>query len=329
MARIRTIKPEFFDDPEVGDLSPWARLFFIGLWTQADREGRIAADWRRLKARLFPYDAKCPELSRLAVELHGKDMVRHYQDTDGRDCLWIVNFLTHQRPHPKEPASTIEPWPGREKTEEKPKAVEKHGEPGKDTASRVDNGLWTMDHGSGEGNGSLAMDHGDAPAVAVGDGFADFWEQYPNHKSRAAAEKAWRRLAPGAELREAIAAALAWQTRSVAWLKDGGGFVPHAATWINGRKWEDEAKPGDVVTDDAEAFVKAFVNWHLQARGAIYVPSLDDRLAAARLVVEYPDAAERESMARLLLTADTKLDRTIPVLLHHAPRIAAKVRAAS
>ena len=50
------IKPEFFDDPAVADLSPHARLFFIGLWLHADREGCLEDDMRRLKAKIFPYD---------------------------------------------------------------------------------------------------------------------------------------------------------------------------------------------------------------------------------------------------------------------------------
>ena len=131
MARIRTIKPEFFDDPDVGDLSPWARLLFIGLWTQADRDGRLVADWRRLKARLFPFDAKCPDLSRLAVELHGKDMIRRYQDSHGRSLIWIRNFTKHQRPHPKEAQSLIEPCPNGD--------GKLHGSPLKETASKPDN----------------------------------------------------------------------------------------------------------------------------------------------------------------------------------------------
>ena len=42
MARIRTIKPEFFDDPKIGRLSPLARLAFIGLLTQSDS----ASGWK-------------------------------------------------------------------------------------------------------------------------------------------------------------------------------------------------------------------------------------------------------------------------------------------
>ncbi len=101
------IKPDFFDDPNIGELTPLARLFFIGLWTQADREGRVEDDVRRLKIRIFPFDAV--DVEALAVELHGKDMIRRYSAGEKRGYIWIRNFTKHQRPHPKEPASLIPP----------------------------------------------------------------------------------------------------------------------------------------------------------------------------------------------------------------------------
>lgn len=56
MARIRTIKPDFFKNEELADLPAMTRLLFIGLWTQADREGRLEDRPKRLKAEVFPYD---------------------------------------------------------------------------------------------------------------------------------------------------------------------------------------------------------------------------------------------------------------------------------
>ena len=100
------IKPEFFDDPELADLSLAARLFFIGLWTEADRDGRLVDNTRRLKARLFPYeDIDC---EKLAVELASKDLIRRYSHS-GKSYLWVRSFQKHQRPHPKEPKSVIPP----------------------------------------------------------------------------------------------------------------------------------------------------------------------------------------------------------------------------
>lgn len=56
MARIRTIKPEFWEDEKIGKLKRDERLFFIGLWNISDDEGVIKANPLYLKNQLFPYD---------------------------------------------------------------------------------------------------------------------------------------------------------------------------------------------------------------------------------------------------------------------------------
>ena len=56
MARIRTIKPEFFTSLTIADLTPEQRLTFIGLWTHADDAGRCVDDARLIKAAIWPLD---------------------------------------------------------------------------------------------------------------------------------------------------------------------------------------------------------------------------------------------------------------------------------
>ena len=56
MARIRTIKPEFWEDEDIGKLPIPCRLFFIGCWNFADDYGVIKANVALLKSQIFPYD---------------------------------------------------------------------------------------------------------------------------------------------------------------------------------------------------------------------------------------------------------------------------------
>lgn len=56
MARIRTIKPQFWDDAKIGRIPRDARLLYIGLWTFADDLGVVIADPVWLKSKIFPYD---------------------------------------------------------------------------------------------------------------------------------------------------------------------------------------------------------------------------------------------------------------------------------
>ncbi len=56
MARIRTIKPEFWEDEKIGKLPIPCRLFFIGCWNFADDFGVIKGNAALLKSQIFPYD---------------------------------------------------------------------------------------------------------------------------------------------------------------------------------------------------------------------------------------------------------------------------------
>lgn len=74
----------------------------------------------------------------------------------------------------------------------------------------------------------------------TGSAFDRFWEDYPRKVAKVAALKAWKKLNPDDLLCEAIGASLAWQRQSPQWTKDKGAFVPHAATWLNQRRFEDQ-----------------------------------------------------------------------------------------
>lgn len=110
MARIRTIKPEFFQHDGLIDLPRDVRLLFIGLWTVTDREGRVQDRPKRLRLTLFPGDADVTSevingwLWQLAE--HPERFIVRYE-VDGERFIEVGNFTTHQRPHPKESLSEI------------------------------------------------------------------------------------------------------------------------------------------------------------------------------------------------------------------------------
>ena len=85
------------------------------------------------------------------------------------------------------------------------------------------------------------------------EGFAIFWGAYPRKVAKAAALKAWRKIRPDAGLQGLISKGLDGARRSQQWQRDGGAFIPHAATWLNGRRWEDDLAPAPlaVVADSA------------------------------------------------------------------------------
>lgn len=70
------------------------------------------------------------------------------------------------------------------------------------------------------------------------EGFDEFYRQYPRRQKRADAEKAWRKLSPTDRL--AAMQALPAHCANPDWLKDNGQFVPLPASWLNGKRWQDE-----------------------------------------------------------------------------------------
>jgi hypothetical protein len=72
------------------------------------------------------------------------------------------------------------------------------------------------------------------------DGFSEFWSAYPRHEDKKRAAAKWASLKPDEAMRGKIMAALDRQRRSPQWTRDGGKFIPHPTTWLNGERWEDE-----------------------------------------------------------------------------------------
>lgn len=71
--------------------------------------------------------------------------------------------------------------------------------------------------------------------------FEQFWSAYPKKRGKDDALRAWKKRKPSSELLGVMLVALEAQKRSDDWLRDGGKFIPHPATWLNGGRWHDEA----------------------------------------------------------------------------------------
>lgn len=104
MARARNIKPGFFKNEILAEVNPLGRLLFAGLWTLADREGRLEDRPKRIKAEILPYD-NC-DINELLNSLAESDFIQRYE-VDGCHYIQINNFIKHQNPHVKESASDI------------------------------------------------------------------------------------------------------------------------------------------------------------------------------------------------------------------------------
>ena len=73
--------------------------------------------------------------------------------------------------------------------------------------------------------------------------FEKFWKAYPKKRSKGEAEKAWLSLRPDEQLTANLLAAVERAKTLDDWKKDGGKYVPHPATWLRAKGWEDELLP--------------------------------------------------------------------------------------
>lgn len=96
VARIRTIKPEFWTSEKIVECSVNARLLFIGLWNFADDEGRMEDKPKRIKMQVFPGDDfNSDDVAGMLQELSKNDLIIRYS-IDGKEIIQVKGW-DHQR----------------------------------------------------------------------------------------------------------------------------------------------------------------------------------------------------------------------------------------
>lgn len=227
MSRLRTIKPGFFIDEQLAECDLAARILYAGLWTIADREGRLEDRPRRIKAECLPYDDYDPDV--LLDQLARRGFIVRYTIGECR-FIAIPSWSKHQHPHVKEPASVI-PAPD----EHQLSMILAPDEPGSSCLLSLGSCLGSEK----EKEQDLLSNSGesDERLPARSDDFVPFWSAYPRREGKKNARTAWshitkeeKRLATG------IASVLAKIVeQGVVELR----YVPMPTTFIHGKRWED------------------------------------------------------------------------------------------
>lgn len=107
MARIRSVKPEFFTSETLAAVSLSARLTFIGLWTYVDDNGVGLDNDRLITAALYALDGDPLEALRRVSDdlrqLSAAGVITRYE-SGGRRYLYVTNWIEHQKvSHPGKP----------------------------------------------------------------------------------------------------------------------------------------------------------------------------------------------------------------------------------
>lgn len=106
MARIRTIKPEFFTSQQIAECSTNARLLFVGMWCFCDDQGVHPASCKRLKMEVFPGDDfRTSDIELMVAELLAVGLIEEFE-SDGERFWFVTGWARHQkidRPNRKYP----------------------------------------------------------------------------------------------------------------------------------------------------------------------------------------------------------------------------------
>ncbi|WP_406004391.1 hypothetical protein [Streptomyces sp. NBC_00987] len=110
MARIRTIKPDFFTSLTIADLTSEQRLTFIGLWTHVDDEGRCVDDPRLIKAAIWPLDDRNSADIEIDLKALSESSLITRYTLNRKRYLAVTNWFEHQRIN--RPTASKLPAPG-------------------------------------------------------------------------------------------------------------------------------------------------------------------------------------------------------------------------
>ena len=233
MARIRSIKPEFWRSPSTAAASPRARLLYIAMWNWCDDYG--VGEWtpRELLGFAFPNDEDVTnaEFQSLCTEVAACFGTEFYV-VRGRRFYYIPAWDDHQKNERRATGKYPKPdVPEASPDQEFSGVAEKRG-------TSVRN---TGDTASGTGNreqGNREQGTGESAPSVLSELFETCWSDWPRKTDKAEAKK-----------RFAIAAKKIGHYELAGFISAFGHayaattekqFVPGLGTWLNRERWTDE-----------------------------------------------------------------------------------------
>lgn len=220
MARIRTVKPEFFKHEELYQAEILEklplRMAFVGLWCICDREGRFKWRPNQIKLDVLPYDKV--DFSRVIDALATHGFIEEYSAEDNNNYGFVPNFLLHQVINNRESESLL-PSPFDESSTRDPRGLSKNKGKGR------------------EGNGKGKERKGRELTEQANIDFNLFWDLYPKKVGKDKALESWLIKMPRID---DVLFTLQQQKESKPWQEDDGKYIPNPATYLNQGRWKDE-----------------------------------------------------------------------------------------
>lgn len=243
MARIRSIKPEFWTDSVIVALSPMARLLYIGMWNFALCDhGHLENDPIRLKLQVLPMDSI--DIGSLLDELLDSNRINLIRTKSGDSYLHIPSMKRNQKGDPRWksrcPACNDAEYGSTQLTETQASSGEL-GRDSRDSMQALPECALVEERRVEEGLKDLSIDESiddpKTPRPRLDEEFVMWYSGYPKKEAKAAAKKAFVKARKTTSLetlttgRDNYVASIRGKDRQ---------FIALPATWLNAGRWEDE-----------------------------------------------------------------------------------------
>jgi hypothetical protein len=220
----RIIKESIARSEKISNLTDFQFRLWVHLITYVDDFGRGDARPAIIKGSCFPFRERLAnkDIEKGIAELADAGCVGLYK-VDGKPYLYLPNWDEHQRVRNK-----VSRFPSPEDADEDITSAASCGELPQ-VAARIQNP---------ESESRIQNPNPESKrAQAHEDDFERFWSMYPRKEGKQKAKTAFAKADVDIET---LLDALADHKKSAQWTKNNGEFIPHASTWLNGRRWEDQ-----------------------------------------------------------------------------------------
>lgn len=222
----RVLKDSICTSENVDQLSAFQETFFYRLIVNCDDYGRMDARPKILSSRLFPLkDIRSNQIEDALRALTSAELVILYQ-VDGKPFLQMKTWDRHQQTRARR-SKYPSPESGEITTDSNCNQMIS------DDSKCPRNPIQSESNPNPNTNSAKAE---------LSERFDRFWAAYPRKTAKPDALKAFTKLRPDEAMLQTMLAAIQKQKATAQWQEDGGRFIPHPATWINGHRWEDEVK---------------------------------------------------------------------------------------
>ena len=219
----RIIKDSIRTSKSINTMTDFQFRLWTYLLTYVDDYGRGSADPELLKGFVFPRRKGVTEatIEKALQDLANIGSILLY-DVDGESYFCFPNWADHQRIQTKKSRFPL-PDDGTLK-----KVTVSHGEqPSESNPIQSESNP----------NPNTNPNPNPNPRETRGAAFEKFWTAYPRKEGKQKARAAFEKVTVPLDV---LLTAIESQKRSAQWCKDGGQYIPHAATWLNGKRWEDQ-----------------------------------------------------------------------------------------